>query len=329
MEPSRDDQLWMYRMMVTSRRFDEAIGKIYMEGKQPRMDFAKGPLPGEMHRSDGQEPVAVGVCAHLTAEDVVTGSHRPHHEAIAKGVDLDRIAAEIFGKETGLSGGMGGHMHLIDPAVNFSCSGIIGQGLGPAVGAALSRFIQGRPGVAVSFIGEGGANEGAWHEAMNLAAVWKLPFVSIIEDNGWGISTPKSASTSVERQSVRAAGYGVPGHYVEGNDPYEIYRVAGEAIARARAGGGPSVIAIETFRLQGHFVGDDFSYLPAGELEAQRARDPIPRMRERLLADGVAGTDELDVIESECVAKVEHAMRFALESCYPTPHFARDVVFAA
>ncbi|MBY8976950.1 thiamine pyrophosphate-dependent dehydrogenase E1 component subunit alpha [Rhodobacteraceae bacterium NNCM2] len=319
----------MYRTMVTSRRFDEAIGEIYMEGKQPKMDFAAGPLPGEMHRSDGQEPVAVGVCAHLTAEDVVTGSHRPHHEAIAKGVDLDKMAAEIFGKKTGLSGGMGGHMHLIDAEVNFSCSGIIGQGLGPAVGAALSRSIQGKPGVAVNFIGEGGANEGAWHEAMNLAAVWKLPFISVIEDNGWGISTPKSMSTSVERQSVRAASYGVPGHYVEGNDPYEIYRVAGEAIARARAGEGPSVIVVETYRLQGHFVGDDFSYLPEGELEGQRAKDPIPKMRARMIADGVATAAELDAIEAESNTKARNAIKFAVESDYPSAQFARDVVFAA
>ncbi|WP_424988135.1 thiamine pyrophosphate-dependent dehydrogenase E1 component subunit alpha [Microbulbifer sp. S227A] len=329
MNPTREEQIWMYRTMVTSRRFDEAIGEIYMEGKQPKFDFAKGPLPGEMHRSDGQEPVAVGVCAHLTAQDVVTGSHRPHHEAIAKGVDLNKMAAEIFGKKTGLSSGMGGHMHLIDAEVNFSCSGIIGQGLGPAVGAALSRSIQGKPGVAVNFIGDGGANEGAWHEAMNLAAVWKLPFISVIEDNGWGISTPKSAATSVENHSVRAASYGVPGYHVKGNDPYEIYRVAGEAIARARAGEGPSLIVVETYRLQGHFVGDDFSYMPEGELDSQRAKDPIPAMRRKLIADGVATTDELDRIEADCAAKAEQAITFAVESEYPTSQFARDIVFAA
>lgn len=329
MTPSRNEALWMYETMVTSRRFDEAIGEIYMVGKQPNFDFAKGPLPGEMHRSDGQEPVAVGVCAHLTAEDVVTGSHRPHHEAIAKGVDLNKMAAEIFGKKTGLSNGMGGHMHLIDADVNFSCSGIIGQGLGPAVGAALSRSIQDIPGVAVNFIGDGGANEGAWHEAMNLAAVWKLPFISVIEDNGWGISTPKSAATSVENHSVRAASYGVPGYYVEGNDPYEIYRVAGEAIARARAGEGPSLIVIETFRLQGHFVGDDFSYLPEGELDSQRAKDPIPAMRERLIASGTATANELDEIETNCKAKAEAAIKFAVESEYPSSDFARSIVFSA
>jgi len=328
MQATPEKQLWMYEYMFLSRRFDELLSVVYMEGKEP-MNFSKGPVPGEMHLSEGQEPVAVGVCAHLNADDVVTGSHRPHHEAIAKGVDLNKLAAEIFGKGTGMSGGLGGHMHLIDADVNFSCSGIIGQGLGPAVGAALSRSIQGKPGVAVNFIGEGGANEGAWHEAMNLAAVWKLPFISVIEDNGWGISTPKSASTSVERQSVRAASYGVPGHYVEGNDPYAIYDFAGEAIARARAGGGPSLIVVETYRLEGHYIGDDFSYLPKGELEKQRADDPIPNMRKKLLADGVATEAELETLEADCKTRAEAAIQFARDSDYATPELASSNVFAA
>ena len=177
MSPTREEQHWMYRNMVTSRRFEEAIAKIYFEGKSPAFNMANGPIPGEMHLSDGQEPVAVGVCAHLTPEDVVTATHRPHHQAIAKGVDLDKMAAEIFGKKTGLSGGRGGYMHLFDDNVNFACSGIIAQGMGPAVGAALSRKMQGKPGVAVAFVGEGAVNQGGWHEAMNLAAVWNLPFI--------------------------------------------------------------------------------------------------------------------------------------------------------
>lgn len=161
MIPTREEQHWMYRNMVTSRRFEEAIAGIYFEGKSPVFNMANGPIPGEMHLSDGQEPVAVGVCAHLTPEDVVTATHRPHHQAIAKGVDLDRMAAEIFGKKTGLSGGRGGHMHIFDADVNFACSGIIAQGMGPAVGAALSRKMRGLPGVAVAFVGEGAVNQGA------------------------------------------------------------------------------------------------------------------------------------------------------------------------
>ena len=205
MAPSRDRLGWMYANMVLSRRLEEAIAKIYFEGKTPIFNMANGPIPGEMHLSDGQEPVAVGVCAHLTAEDIVTATHRPHHQAIAKGVDLNAMVAEIFGKASGLSGGRGGHMHLIDPKVNFACSGIIAQGMGPAIGAALSRKMQGKPGVAVAFIGEGAVNQGACHEAMNMAATRKLPFICVIEDNSWGISVPKSASTSVPRNGVRAA----------------------------------------------------------------------------------------------------------------------------
>lgn len=328
MRPSRDQLLWMYETMVTSRRFEEAIAKIYFEGKQPVFNMAKGPIPGEMHLSDGQEPVAVGVCAHLAPEDIVTATHRPHHQAIAKGIDLRRMAAEIFGKRTGLSGGRGGHMHLFDPAVNFACSGIIGQGMGPAAGAALSRKMQGKPGVAVAFIGEGAVNQGAFHEAMNLAAVWKLPFVCVIEDNAWGISVSKRASTAVERNDVRAAAYGVPGHHVGGNDPYAIFEAAGEAIGRARAGEGPSLIEIETSRLAGHFMGDAEAYRPEGEKDGLVAADPIPRMRARLLAEGAADLEALDALERGAQARVDEAIAFARESPDPAPEDALTCVFA-
>lgn len=328
MQPSLEQKLWMYETMVLSRRCEEQIAKIYMEGKTPVFNMANGTIPGEMHLSDGQEPVAVGVCAHLDAEDIVTATHRPHHQAIAKGVDLDRMMAEIFGKATGLSGGRGGHMHLFDPAVNFACSGIIGQGLGPAVGAALSRKMQGKPGVAVAFIGEGATNQGAFHEALNLAAVWNVPFVCVVEDNAWGISVSKAASTSVPRNDVRAASYGIPGHYVEGNDPYRIHEVAGEAIARARAGKGPSLIEVETFRLAGHFMGDAEGYRPEGEKDALFEIDPIPRMRQRLLDDGDASDEQLSDIEKKAEERIDQAIRFARESDEPRPEDALTAVFA-
>ncbi len=328
MQPSREQKLWMYEHMVLSRRCEEQIAKIYFEGKTPVFNMANGPIPGEMHLSDGQEPVAVGVCAHLDAEDIVTATHRPHHQAIAKGVDLNKMMAEIFGKSTGLSGGRGGHMHLFDPAVNFGCSGIVGQGLGPAVGAALSRKMQGKPGVAVAFIGEGASNQGAFHEAMNLAAVWKVPFICVIEDNAWGISVSKRASTSVPRNDVRGASYGIPGHYVEGNDPYRIYDVVGEAIARARAGEGPSLIEVETFRLAGHFMGDAEAYRPKGEKDALLERDPIPKMRSRLIEDGDASEDELNSIEKKAEERIAEAIKFARESADPRPEDALTAVFA-
>ena len=329
MAPSREVQLWMYRNMVTSRRFEETIAKIYFEGKTPVFNMANGPIPGEMHLSDGQEPVAVGVCAHLNADDIVTATHRPHHQAIAKGVDLDKMASEIFGKKTGLSGGRGGHMHIFDADVNFACSGIIAQGMGPAVGAALSRKMQGKPGVAVAFIGEGAANQGAFHEAMNLAAVWQLPFICVIEDNAWGISVAKEASTAVQHNHVRAASYGIPGVRIEGNDPYKIYEAAGEAITRARAGEGPSLLEVETFRLAGHFMGDAEGYRPEGEKDALHAKDPIPAMRVKLLADGTATDAELDALDAESEALVEAAIKRARESEDPAPEDALTKVFAA
>ena len=322
-----ETKLWMYQTMFLSRRFEETIEKIYLEGKTPAFNMANGPIPGEMHLSNGQEPVAVGVCAHLNAEDVVTATHRPHHQAIAKGVDLKRMAAEIFGKSTGLSGGRGGHMHLFDPAVNFACSGIIAQGMGPACGAALSRKMQNKPGVAVSFIGEGAVNQGAFHESLNLAAVWGLPVIFVVEDNTWGISVSKQDSTAVARNDVRAAAYDIPGYYVENNDPIAIYDIAGEAIARARAGGGPSLIEIETFRLAGHFMGDAEAYRPEGEKESLRLRDPIPAFRALLQKEGVTSA-QLDSLEVAADAEVAEAITFAQDSDYAPVEDALTHVFA-
>lgn len=328
MKPTREQKLWMYENMVVSRRFEEAIEKIYLEGKSPAFNMAKGPIPGEMHLSNGQEPCAVGVCAHLEPDDVVTATHRPHHQAIAKGVDLKKMAAEIFGKATGLSGGRGGHMHIFDADVNFACSGIIAQGMGPAVGAALSRQIQSKPGVAVSYIGEGAVNQGAFHESLNLAALWKLPVVFVVEDNAWGISVSKEESTAVPRNDVRAAAYGIPGHFVENNDPIAIFAVAGEAIARARRGEGPTLIEIDTYRLAGHFMGDAEGYRPDGEKKALFEKDPIPRLRARMIEAGDFTETEAAVIDQEAQRKVDDAIAFARESAEPEPQDALTKVFA-
>ncbi|MEH6628179.1 MAG: thiamine pyrophosphate-dependent dehydrogenase E1 component subunit alpha [Motiliproteus sp.] len=327
MKPNKAQKIWMYEHMLVSRYFEESIEKIYMEGKSPAFNMANGPIPGEMHLSNGQEPCAVGVCAHLTAEDVVTSTHRPHHVAIAKGVDLDRMTAEIFGKKTGLSGGRGGHMHIFDAAVNFSCSGIIAEGMGPAAGAALSRQLQGKTGVAVAFLGDGAVNQGAFHEVMNLAAVWKLPVVFVVEDNGWGISVSKSDSTAVEHNDTRAAAYGMPGYRVINNDPVAVFEVAGNAIARARAGEGPSLIEIETYRLAGHFMGDAEGYRPDGEKDALHSKDPIPAMKRLLVAEcGWGDSEELE-ITTKAHFRVDQAIQFARDSAYPEPEEALDKVF--
>ncbi|MDH4559402.1 thiamine pyrophosphate-dependent dehydrogenase E1 component subunit alpha [Pseudomonas sp. BN411] len=325
--PSNDQRRWMLEQMLVSRYLEESIERIYMEGKTPVFNMANGPIPGEMHLSNGQEPCAVGVCAHLTAEDIVTATHRPHHIAVAKGVDLDEMVAEIFGKKTGLSGGRGGHMHLFDARVNFSCSGIIAQGMGPAVGAALSRQLQGKSGVAVAYLGEGAANQGAFHETLNLAALWKLPVVFVIEDNAWGISVAKAASTAIERNYLRAAAYGMPGVFVPGNDADAIFAAAGEAIALARAGEGPTLIEIETHRLAGHFMGDGETYRPAGEKEALLAKDPIPAYRQRLLELGVLDEIAAADIDERARSRVDAAVQFARDSAYPAPEEALEMVF--
>ncbi|MBB3232576.1 thiamine pyrophosphate-dependent dehydrogenase E1 component subunit alpha [Halomonas stenophila] len=327
MHPTRDQRLWMYRQMVTSRYLEERIETLYMEGKTPVFNMAKGPIPGEMHLSNGQEPCAAGVCAHLGPEDIVTATHRPHHIAVAKGVDLDAMVAEIFGKATGLAGGRGGHMHLFDERVNFSCSGIIGEGLGPAVGAALSRKMQGKSGVAVAFMGEGAANQGAFHEALNLAAVWQLPVVFVIEDNAWGISVAKQASTAVPRNDSRAAAYGMPGMHVADNDVDGVFAAAGEAIARARDGQGPSLIEIETARLAGHFMGDGEDYRPEGEKAGLEARDPIPRYRRALLEAGLLDAAADAGLVDEAHERVEAAIRFAQDSDFLPAEAALDAVF--
>jgi acetoin:2,6-dichlorophenolindophenol oxidoreductase subunit alpha len=327
MRPDDDTRKAMYFDMVKSRAFEQAIKPAYFEGKQPVFNMANGPIPGEMHLSDGQEPCAVGVCAHLSAQDTVTATHRPHHIAIAKGVDLNEMAAEIFGRRTGLSGGRGGHMHLFDARVNFCCSGIIAEGMGPAVGAGLAAKLRGTRDVAVSFIGEGAANQGAFHESLNLAAVWRVPVVFVIEDNAWGISVSKRASTAIERNSDRAAAYGIPGKHVADNDPDAIFEAAGEAIERARNGDGPSLIEIETCRLEGHFMGDAEGYRPQGEVDRLKSIDPIVRYRQRLIQ---AGTPEGELVagEERCRQQVQTAMAFARSSAAPTQEEALQHVFA-
>jgi len=327
MRPDRERRLWMYSMMVKSRAYEQAIKPAYLEGKQPVFNMANGPIPGEMHLSDGQEPCAVGVCAHLGPRDTATATHRPHHIAIAKGVDLHAMTAEIFGRRSGLAGGRGGHMHLFDPRVSFCCSGIIAQGMVPAVGAALAAKLAGDARVAVSFIGEGAAHQGAFHEALNLAAVWYVPAVFVIEDNAYGISVSKRESTAVERNAVRAHSYNMPGVFVPGNDPDAIYEAAGDAIARARRGEGPTLIEIETCRLEGHFMGDAEQYRPQGEVQKLKASDPIPRYRLQLISDGIAAT-ELDELEQIAARNVSDAFAFARSAELPTVEEAFHHVFA-
>lgn len=319
-----------YKQMLLIRNYEEELQKAYWEGKSSKespFDISAGPVPGEMHLSMGQEPSAVGVNMHLKNEDAVFAPHRPHHIAIAKGVDLNRMTSEIFGKADGLGKGKGGHMHLFDPSVRFSCGGIEGGTWPQAVGAALAFKMTGKPNVAVAFGGEGAVNQGTFHESLNLASVWKLPVVFMIEDNKWAISVPKKVSTSVERNSDRAVAYNMPGHFVADNDLEELYRVAGKAIEDARSGKGPSLIEFETYRYAGHFEGDAAAYISDEEKDAIRKKDPITRVKQKLLSQGLLSEAEDGKIHEEVKKKVADAIGHAKSAKYPEPESVLEGVF--
>jgi acetoin:2,6-dichlorophenolindophenol oxidoreductase subunit alpha len=318
----------MHRQMVRSRIFEETLVGVYMEGKTPAFDIAAGPVPGEMHLSSGQEPVAAGVCAHLRPTDAVTATHRPHHQALAHGVDMKRMAAEIFGRQTGLGHGKGGHMHLFSKEPAFGCSGIVGEGIPTAVGHALAFKKQGRDDIAVAFFGEGAANQGAFHESLNLAALWGLGVVFVCEDNAWAISVAKDASTAIANNSDRAAAYGIPGVLIPDNDPVAVYEAAGEAVARARRGAGPSLIEVKTDRLLGHFQGDAQAYRTADQIAELERRDAIRVYEARLAASGVLGEQQATEVWDACRAEVEEAIAFARSSPEPAPEAALEHVFA-
>jgi pyruvate dehydrogenase E1 component alpha subunit len=320
-----DARIALYETMVLSRTYEEAILREYHADKGPGFDIGKGLVPGEMHLSAGQEPVAAGVCAHLTTDDAVTATHRPHHFAVAHGVDLDAMTAEIFGREGGLGHGRGGHMHLFDPATHFSCSGIIAEGYPPALGQAFAFQRRGTDRIAVAVTGEGAANQGAFHESLNLAALWKLPVVFVVEDNDWGISVPRDASTSVPSNAVRAAAYGMPGVRVE-NDVEEVYAAAAEAVGRARSGLGPSLIEVHTVRLWGHFEGDAQGY--RDDLEEAQGRDPIAAYEERLREAGLLDDEKVDEVRRLADNAVEDAIAHAKSSPVPDAATATQHVFA-
>lgn len=334
MNPSAEQQLWMYEKMIEIREYEETMAKVYLEGKLPpniqkglAFDIGSGPVPGEMHLAAGQEPVAVGVCAHLRKEDTVVGTHRPHHFAIAKGVPLKPMTAEMFGKDTGLGRGKGGHMHLFDPEHRFSCSGIIGASLPPACGAALAAKKQGKDWIAVAFFGDGASNQGSFHESLNLAALWKLPVVFVCEDNKYAISVEKADSTSVPWNADRASAYGMPGVLVERNDALAVFEAAGAAVARARRGEGPTLIEVKTDRYLGHFQGDPEVYRPKGEVEELRRHDPIPALAEHLRRQGLLDDAKDKALREQVLARVAEAYEFGRSSPYPRPEDALLHVF--
>ncbi|MGY3894579.1 thiamine pyrophosphate-dependent dehydrogenase E1 component subunit alpha [Aeromonas enterica] len=335
MHPTHEQLQWMYQRMLLIREYEDTLALVYFEGKLPpaiqkglAFDIGAGSIPGEMHLSAGQEAAAAAVCVHLHQADSVWGTHRAHHFAIAKGVSLERMTAEIFGKIDGLCRGKGGHMHLYDTEHNFACNGIVGAGIPHAVGAALAAQLQGTGAIAVAEFGDGAANQGSFHESLNLASLWRLPVVFVCQDNNYGISVSKQASTSVASNVERAAGYGMPGIQVTENDAVAMFAAAGTAIARARRGEGPTLIEMQVDRYYGHFQGDPEGYRPKGEVRNLKQRDPILRLERQLLEQGLLDETAVKTAREQAKRQVADAIAFARASAYPEVTEAFQHVFA-
>ncbi len=300
----------LYRTMLTIRRFEERCNYLFMQGR----------IPSTLHLYIGQEAVATGVCAHLARTDYVLSTHRPHGHAIAKGVALRDIMAELFAKATGCCKGKGGSMHVGDIRVGMPPAiAIVGANAPIAAGMALAQKRLGTGGVTVCFFGDGAANEGAVHEAMNMTAIWDLPVIFVCENNLYAASTSFKTALKIENVADRAAAYGMPGVIVDGNDVLAIYRVAGEVIARARRGGGPTLVECKTYRLCGHSRSDPLTYRDKAEEALWRAREPIGRLAAYLKERGLATEETLGRIEQEVIALIDDAVAYAESSPDPQP----------
>jgi pyruvate dehydrogenase E1 component alpha subunit len=318
--PDRETLLALYRQMLVIRRFEEAAARTYRDAK----------IPGFIHLYIGEEAVATGVCAHLNKDDIIGSTHRGHAHALAKGVPAREVMAELWGRSTGCSGGRGGSMHLFSKEYGLlGTNGIVGYGLHLGAGAAFTARYLGTSQVAVAFFGDGAANLGSFHEILNLAAIWKLPVVFVCENNLYATELSFLKATAGQSVATRAAGYAIPGVEVDGQDVLAVYETAGEAIARARSGDGPTLIECRTYRYVGHHEGDPGTdYRTREEIEQWKKRDPIRLFREHLLENKLATQDALDGSDKEAKAIIQDAIEFADQSPWPTPGEVATNVFA-
>ena len=297
---SKEKLLEAYRMMRTIREFEERL----------HVDFARGDIPGFVHLYAGEEAVATGIMMHLNDRDRIASTHRGHGHCIAKGVDVKEMMAEIYGKATGACRGKGGSMHIANLSKGMmGANGILGAGAPLICGAALAAQKLGHGGVGVSFVGDGGSNQGTFLESLNLASVWNLPAIFVVENNGYAESTSVEWAVAGDSYVDRAAGFGMPGVSVDGTDFFAVYEAIGEIVKRAREGGGPSLIECKTVRFHGHFEGDAQTYRGKGELEDIRAdKDCIKIFRRRVREAGVVSEAEFDKIDNAVVTLIEQAV---------------------
>lgn len=313
----------LYETMCTIRKFEECV----------KHDFLAGEIPGFTHSYIGEEAIATGVCAALRDDDVIESTHRGHGHCVAKGADVNRMMAEIFGKETGLCKGRGGSMHIADFSIGMlGANGVVGGGYNLATGAALAfKNVLKTDQVAVVFFGDGASNRGTFHEAMNAASAWKLPVIFVNEMNCWASTTPYRTTCNVENISDRAAGYHIPGVVVDGQDPFAVYDAAKAAVERARAGEGPTMIECKTYRIEGHFVGDPELYRSKEEtMKIFHDTDPLKKFREKMAEsmNDLVTSAECDEIDAKVDAKIKAAKEFAMDSKQPDASEYMKFVYA-
>jgi pyruvate dehydrogenase E1 component alpha subunit len=309
----------LYGKMVEIRLFEEKVFELYGQNL----------VPGTIHLYVGEEAVAVGVCSTLGEGDYITSTHRGHGHCIAKGADPKRTMAEILGKKTGYCKGKGGSMHIADFNIGMlGATAVVGAGLPIAVGAGLSATLRKTDQVVACFFGEGASNQGTFHESLNIASTWKLPVIFVCENNLYAMGTRQSKAMNVESIADRAAAYGIPGRTVDGNNVLAVYEATCEAVERARRGEGPTLIECKTYRHKGHSRVDPAKYRPKEEVQEWLRKDPVKSFREHLTREHLFAELELESMEKEAAARVDEAVKFALESPYPAPEEALEDVYA-
>jgi len=316
-EVTRELALSFYRKMVLARTLEDELKRRYESFE----------MRGELHLGRGQEAIPAGVCELLSDRDFVSATHRCIAHAVCKGLPLDGIIAELYGRASGVCRGKGGHMHLASSSKRFLATGIVGGGIPIAAGAALAFKTLGEDSVAVAFFGDGAANQGTFHESLNLASIYRLPVVFVLEDNQYAFSTRRSESTAVESNAIRALGYSMPALEVDGNDVIAVYTAAKWAVERARRGEGPSLLDCKTYRLSPHLeIVDTEEYRPEGEKEKWEKLDPIRRLEEQAVELKLASKEDFEQIKAEARKLVEEAFQRALSSPLPAPEEAfRDI----
>jgi pyruvate dehydrogenase E1 component alpha subunit len=319
MEIPRETLSLMYERMLKIRHFESRVSEL----------FAAGEMPGFVHLYLGEEAVAVGVCAALNDDDYITSTHRGHGHIIAKGGDVKLMMAELYGKATGYNKGKGGSMHIADPSLGIlGANGIVGAGIPIATGAGMSSKLLKTGRVAACFFGDGGANQGTFHEAINIASAFDLPVIYVCENNLYGVGTLQSQVRKVEDIGDRAAAYAIPGRVVDGNDVLAVYEASAEAVARARSGNGPTLIECKTYRWRTHFEGEPDTYRPPEEVEAWLKREPIAPYRQYLIQEGILDEQEAARIEAEVIGELDAAVEFARASPLPEPESALTDLWA-